>query len=307
MRSLTAEPLGTIPLREVSGLAVGLGRRGRVTVAAVGDRTATVAVADVTGALGDLQWRTFDVATMSGNRLPRKNPQLEAIAVDGARGVLLVQEHPNHGQFVEADDRSVVAQVSLEVPGAAGSELRRQWEDPQGSHTEGAVLLRGGHLLVVMEKDPTVLLEFGPDGATPIGFGSAQWNPAGEPWLVDRGEITLVAVAAWYPQPEQTGLFPDLSDAARGVLGNLVLLSDQGSSVVVVPPHQPAAEPFAGTFRASDVWHLTGIAAKPEGVAVLPDGDVLVACDRRKVAENLFVVRRADWDRRDGRPAQPLA
>jgi hypothetical protein len=37
-------------------------------------------------------------------------------------------------------------------------------------------------------------------------------------------------------------------------------------------------------------------ADRPEGPVVLPDGDVLIACDMRAAdAENLFLVASADW------------
>jgi hypothetical protein len=61
----------------------------------------------------------------------------------------------------------------------------------------------------------------------------------------------------------------------------------------------PAGDPYRGEFDADRIWQLSGIRAKPEGLAVLPDGAVLVACDRRKVKPNLFVIPREAWDTPD--------
>jgi hypothetical protein len=41
---------------------------------------------------------------------------------------------------------------------------------------------------------------------------------------------------------------------------------------------------------------MAGIKDKPEGIVVLENLDVLVACDRRKPTKNLFVIPRAEWD-----------
>jgi hypothetical protein len=158
------------------------------------------------------------------------------------------------------------------------------------------VLLRDGHLRVVKEKDPAALVEFGPAGRAPRGFGPGRWLGPDEAWAVGEGEVDLVALAAWYPAGEVIRACPDLSDAAVGPAG-LVVLSDRGSSFAVVGAHDPAPEPFEGQFTADLVVRVTGLEDKPEGVVVLPDGDVLIACDIRRGSDpNLYLVQRADWD-----------
>ena len=110
-------------------------------------------------------------------------------------------------------------------------------------------------------------------------------------------------VAAWAPTDAMAEVCPDLSDAAAAPNGALVLLSDQGRSIAVVPDGagSPAPDPFGGSFEATAVWRMSGL-KKPEGIVVLPDLDVLVACDERKLTKNLFVIRRTEWDR-DAEPA----
>ncbi|MCU0300383.1 MAG: hypothetical protein MUF35_02115 [Candidatus Nanopelagicales bacterium] len=291
-----AEPLDAIPLEEVSGLTHAVSADGVVTIAAIGDRAARIAIARVRAGDHQPTWEVLDLTEAQGTAIPAKDPQLEALATDGAGGVLLVQEWPNRAEYIDGPSRGVVVGLTLEVPDVPGTqELRRSWDDAEGSHAEGAVLLRDGHLLVVKEKHPAALVEFGPPGDAPGGFGPERWHPYGERWARGTGEQVLVALAAWYPDDALAQACPDLSDADEAPDGRLVVLSDQGMALAVVGPQVPAEQPFAGTFGADAVWELHGISAKPEGVAVLPDGVVLVACDRRKAKRNLFVVRAVPW------------
>lgn len=308
-----ADPLPPVPLREVSGLAVAEDAAGTLTLVAIGDREAVVAWASVEHGPDDLDWHTDDLSGLAGTRIPHRDPQLEAVAADGCGGVLLVQEWPNRAELVDAPNRRVTADVDLVVPpDGQWAPLHRAWQDPHGSHAEGVVLLRGGRLLVIAEKDPAALVEFGPAGAAPGGFGPGQWLPAGQRWLpatpaagasgsagadpaVGEGTVVLTALAAWYPDRELCDACPDLSDATVGIYGNLALLSDKGHTVALVAPHRPADDPAAGVATAVVVVDVEGLADKPEGLALLPNGDILIACDRPKARDNLFVIRRAAW------------
>lgn len=233
-----ARPLGSIPLPEVSGLALGEGADGEPRLLAIGDRAARVAWASIADGLDDLRWHVTDLAPAAGSWFGGSDPQLEAIAADGHGHVLLVREHPNRAELLDLEARRPLARVQLEMPDTPDlGPLAASWRDPDGSHAEGVVLLRGGRLLVVKEKDPAALVEFGPVGEAPWGFGPERWLAPGESWDVAHESVTLAALAVWYPEPGLRRACPDL----------------------------------------------------------LPDGDLLVACDRRREAENLFVVRRGDW------------
>jgi hypothetical protein len=309
IRDVVAERLGAVPLPEVSGLAIGLNRDARTTVAAIGDHAATIAWAELGESIEDLEWQTLSLQEAQGTQIPASDPQLEAIAVDADVRILLVQEFPCRAEYIDARSRRVLAHIALEIPDGVGSEvLRESWRDPDGSHAEGVVMLRDRHLLVVKEKDPVALLEFAPVGDAARGFGGDRWLDAGQTWWEGIGadgaqDVTLVLVAAWAPTDVMTTACPDLSDAAAAPNGALVLLSDQGRSIAVVPDGtgSPARDPFDGSFEAISVWRISGL-KKPEGIVVLPDLDVLVACDRRKLTKNLFVIRRTEWDR-DTQPA----
>ena len=223
MRNVTvkARAVGSIPLAEVSGLAHGSGPGGTPVLVAIGDRAGVVAWASTESARVGGPWETFGLGSGSGTRITDGAAQLEAVAIDGAGGVLLVQEAPNRAEFIDSAQRRVVAEVTLVMPDESEARgyrrLRTSWLDPDCSHAEGAVLLRDGHLLVVKEKDPAALLEFGPAGQAPGGFGPDRWLGPNEAWSVGEGAVELVALAAWYPDAELARACPDLSDADVGV------------------------------------------------------------------------------------------
>jgi hypothetical protein len=295
-----AELVGSVPVPEVSGMALGLDREGVLTLAAVGDRSTVIAWASVAHGYADLEWQSIELAGLPGTRIPAVDPQLEAVAVDGQRRLVVVQEHPCRAEVIDAPTRRLIAHVQLAVAQGAPESIARSWADPHSSHAEGVVLLKDGHLLVVKEKDPVAVLEFGPAGSAPRGFGPGRWLDAGEGWAVPAGEppvaVTLELLAAWWPTEDLLSVCPDLSDATVGLRGNLVLLSDLGRSIAIVPGTVPAQDPMGGVLVATSAYRMGGIAKKPEAVVVLPDGDVLVACDRRKPRKNLFVIRREAWD-----------
>jgi hypothetical protein len=299
IRDVVAEELPAIPLPEVSGLAVGLNRDARATVVAIGDHAATITWAELGESIEDLDWQTLSLREAQGTQIPATDPQLEAIAVDAAVRVLVVQESPCRAEYIDGPSRRVLAHIDLEIPDGMGpADLRESWRDPDGSHAEGVVLLKDQHLLIVKEKEPAALLEFAPAGQPAGGYGGDRWLDAGQTWWEGIGEgaaedVTLVLVAAWMPTDAMSDACPDLSDAAAAPNGSLVLLSDQGRSIAEVPAQGPADDPFTGLFEATSVWRMSGV-KKPEGIAVLPNFDVLVASDRRKTSKNLFVIRRAE-------------
>ncbi len=305
IRRVRVSRVGRIPLTEVSGLTTSVDAAGQPILLAVGDAAAVVAWAPV----DDLatSWQTESLAGLRGSEVEGRSPQLEAIAADGCGGLLLVQESPNRGEFVDVAAREVVAQIELVMPDVAGAgsgcgsvavglaDLARSWADEDCSHAEGAVLLADGRLLVIKEKDPSAVIEFGPAGAEPLGFGAQRWLARGAAWQPGAGEIRLVALAAWYPEPDLHDLMPDFSDAAVH-RGRLLLLSDQGEAVAVIAGATPGGDLFDGRLTAEHAVRLKGLADKPEGLAVLPDGDLVVACDLRTAkADNLYGVPLLEW------------
>jgi hypothetical protein len=274
-----------VPLREVSGICLRRGRKGQMSLIAVGDRVAKVAWLSLPPSdSGPLDWSTTSVAKVSGSKLPKNDPQSEAVCTDGAGRVLFLQESPPRVELVDFEDSRVVASISLSVPGR--SQLARSWSDPKGSRGEGVVLLRGGHLLVAKEKDPAALIEFGPAGAKSRGLIQGGTLAGGARWPIADGEHRFVALATWWPDKALDKSCADYSDLEIGPDGRLYLLSDKSAVIARLDDLTPGG----GTATLTASWKLDDLDGKPEGLAFAADGRAVVALDTPKRRNNLVLL-----------------
>ena len=273
-----------VPLREVSGICLRRGPGGELTLLALGDRAATAAwIVEPADDPARLDWQRVDLTGIEGTRLPMDDPQIEAVCADGTGRVLLLQEWPPRTELIDPATRRVAASVALEVPG--DDRIARSWSDHRSSHGEGAVLLARGHLLIAKEKDPSVLLEFGPPGEAPIGFSRGGGLPPGEAWAIGPGDHRYVPLAAWSPDTALAKACADFSDLEIGPDGHLYLLSDKTSSIARLSDLVPAG----GTVSAAATWRLGDQGGKPEGLAFTPNGRAIVGLDTRKARHNLVL------------------
>lgn len=263
-----------IPLKEVSGLAVAPLPRGSCLIA-VGDHGPDVALAPLdTGRMTG--WDVIDLSTL---RQPDGSPrfeQAEAVAADGRQQVLVLIEDPALLLVLDTLNRRITHAYPLD--GGEHDGLGDTWRDDASSRGEGMVLLRNGHVLVLKEKRPAGLLEFGPPGDLPLGISSDSLHSLGEDWTPPTSD-RLVALA-WWPVDDTLA---DLSDAEIGPDGCLYVLSDQSNAIAQLALPLPAHAVAAYTR----VWALPDDIEKAEGLTFLPDGSALVAVDRSDVGRNL--------------------
>lgn len=242
--------IADVPLREVSGLAVQGSR-----LLAVGDRDPVVFAAE----LGSwpLQWHGIDLSALD---LPEGGSQFEAIESVGDHTVLVLQEQPARVLHLDINGPALIATSELVVP--EGHPLREAWLGDRSSRGESLLALTGGGLLVIKEKTPPAILEFGPLGPPHVEV-AATW------WL---GEDTVAAL-------------PDISDVTAGPDGRLYVLSDQGSAIGRLPAVLP---PGSDSVDVDAVWRIAGKPAKAEGLVILPDGTPLVGLDTKSPRRNLL-------------------
>lgn len=267
---LAVRDVADIPLREVSGLAIRPAGQG-LELLAVGDHDPVLFTAPMRE--WPLDWRGTDLA---GLDLPEGGRQFEAVAVVDDRTVLILQEQPARVLCIDTSVPAVVGTMMLDVP--VGHRLRESWLGDRSSRGESLVVTGHGHLIVVKEKDPPAILEFGPAGATPVG------------WQRGRGVVAprsgdLTVLATWWLSDRLAQTFPDVSDATIGPDGRLYLLSDQGSAICRLPD---SLEPAGGTVDADAVWRIAGRPAKAEGLVLLADGTPLVGLDTKSPRKNLL-------------------
>jgi hypothetical protein len=187
-----------VPLHEVSGICLRRGGNGPMSLVAVGDRVSKVAWFSLPRRDGgQIDWKTSDIAKLSGSMLPKDDSQIEAVCADGQGRVLLLQETPPRVELIDPKALKVVTSIDLAVEGR--DEIARSWSDPKGSRGEGMVLLPGGRLLVAKEKRPAAFIEFGPPHSRSRGLVRGGALADGERWPIKKGRHRFVALAIWLP------------------------------------------------------------------------------------------------------------
>lgn len=257
-----------VPLREVSGLALCDGR-----LLAVGDHDPVLFSAPLEPF--PLRWEGTDLA---GLALPDGGTQFEAVQPAGERTVLILQEQPARVLLIDLTARSLLATLDLEVPD--GHRLREAWLGDRSSRGESLILTARGHLLVVKEKGPAAILEFGPAGDVPVG-----WRRGGQTEPPTAGDATLTVLSTWWLDDALANQLPDISDATVGPDGCLYLLSDQGSAIARLPD---VLAPGGGDVGAAAVWRIAGRPDNAEGLVILADGTPLIGLDTKGPRRNLL-------------------
>ena len=257
-----------VPLRELSGLALA----GQDHLLAVGDSDPVVFTAALQW---PLRWRGVD---LSGLGLPDGGTQFEAVQAVGADAALVLQEQPARVLFLDLAAPALLATLVLEIP--PEHPLHEEWLGDRSSRGESILLAAGGHLLVIKEKNPAAVLEFGPPGDPPLG-----WRRGELPTPPAPADAALTVLATWRLGASTAERLPDISDATVGPDGCLYLLSDQGSAIARLPD---ALDPGGGTIDAGAIWRIAGRPEKPEGLVILPDGTPLVGLDTKSPRSNLL-------------------
>src|SRR6516165_11910973 len=277
-----------VPLRELSGICLRRSRNGRMSLIAVGDQIAKIAWFSLSRSDGArIDWHTKSIAKLSGSKLPKHNPQIEAVCADGGGRVLLLQETPARVELIDLKALEAVASIDLVVEGR--DEIARAWSDPNGSRGEGVVLLPGGHLLVAKEKKPAALIEFGPPDSPSRGLARGGALADGERWPIKNGHHRFVALAIWLPDKRLGKTCDDFSDLEIGPDGYLYLLSDKSSTIARIDDLTAGG----GTAALLDAWRLGDLDGKPEGLTFTAQGRAIVGLDTRKPRQNLVLLEPA--------------
>ena len=277
-----------LPVVEASGVAVRQTERGAV-VLVIGDRTSEVGVC-VVGPGGRLDdWTTIDLAELPGWPPASGDSQFEAIAADGGSLVAVMREDPPVVLVADTGTREFRAEIRLTAP--AGSVIDGQWDDAS-SRGEGLVFLRGGRLLVAQEKRPRALIEFGPVGAEPKGLSSDHFLGPGEAWDAPSGRVDFVPLSMWKLKSAAKKALRDISAIGTDTEGNLWLLSDKSQRVGRLGLDDPLD---AGDHEVRDLDEILDLptgAEKPEGIAAIGDGRVLVVLDTPATSGHGMIVTR---------------
>jgi hypothetical protein len=190
----------------------------------------------------------------------------------------VLQEQPARVLYIDLSGPTLVGTFLLDVP--EGHRLRQGWLGDRSSRGESLLLTERGHLLVVKEKDPPAILEFGPPGDAPVG-----WRRGVAPTSPVPGNSRLTVLATWWLGDRMQQELPDISDAAVGPDGRLYLVSDQGGTIARLPD---VLDPSGGTVEPTATWRIAGSPQNAEGLVILADGTPLIGLDTKSPRDNLL-------------------
>jgi uncharacterized protein YjiK len=244
---------------------------GHAELLAVGDEdfalvTATLTSDELVGArrheLGD----ALDDDVRDGD----SGSEWEAIAVDPQGRVLVVSESSATVVVLAAKLDAQVRTIELDVANGPDRRARKLLDD-ENAGPEGIVVLDDGHLLAAKQRNPILLIEFGPrDAATP----------------------QMVPLRSWRLREEDEKDVESVNDLALDGEGRLHAISSRTRCVYELRPRADDDE-----LRIGRRWRLpeeieSGKDRRAEGLAFDGQDRPVVAIDSRQPGENAFILGR---------------
>lgn len=287
MTGLQIVGVHNIPLREVSGL----GRRSPpgsddLQVIAVGDADFTLVLGGIGHSDEDSKFESVNLRRVVGAPDPEQSSEWEAADGDSTGRVFILQENPSKILVVNAAlDRLL---CTIDVPFRPPDELVGVWDTAPNSQAEGLVLLRNGHVLVAKERDPAVLMEFGPDRQDAEGVSPGHvFSTSDEFPTPTERQVRFQPLAVWTLDSQASSEIHDISDVAVGPDDRLYVLSDESRCIARV---EPDLQPTEKRLSITRLWQLPPELKQPEGLVIDGDMTPIVAIDRDERDKNLYVL-----------------
>jgi uncharacterized protein YjiK len=287
-QTLSVEARYRIPIPEVSGLALLPRDSPGIDVYAVGDSSHRIGRLTLDLPSDSARIDTVDATGLFGGNAAAAS-QWEAAATDGRGRLCVLAEVSSHVSCFHEDLQKLSASFTLD-PSSVKS-LDKLWKKDPNSRGEGMVLMKRGHLLLLKEKRPSLLVEFGPAGDLPIGYGHDTFLTPGEEFVYPTRD-RLVALKVWQFSKHLATLARDASDLTIGPDGRVYMLSDESAIVIRL---EERLKPDQTELHASAAWKLPAEIVKPEGLVVDKELHPWVAVDsKEKDQPNLFRLTRVE-------------
>lgn len=269
--------------RELSGLAL-RGSKNHPELLLISDSGYKVLSIAYNGGFSAKQY-FYDLKDLIDTPDKNGRSQWEAIAVDQDH-VFVLEENPGR-VFVFNRDLTILEQtLILKVP--KSSPVYTTWEKDPNSRGEGLVLLKNGHILIMKEKDPVQLIEFGPAGNSSSGFRPGDAAGPGDKWPPAAGKnIDFVPLKVWDIGETSRDLLKDASELTTGPDGKLYALSDQAECIVAI---ENVLKKTEERFKIKQSWRLPTKITKPEGMIFDDKFAPLVTSDLSGIDRNLFLL-----------------
>ncbi|MEO7560091.1 MAG: hypothetical protein ABIT23_07560 [Nitrosospira sp.] len=313
-KTLTIAEEFNVPIAELSGLAItrtlkdksgngSVGTGGEsINLYAVGDASYEIARFRIDGASGAAIINAQDVADIVRER-KADTSQWEAIATDGRDTLCILSE--SGSEISCLDHRLEHHRGSFTLDVSSIGHLNAAWKARPNSRGEGMILMKKGHVLVLKEKQPAMLIEFGPEGDSPMGYGPAAFlqddeeftglrTDFEEPIVYRANRATfpfqrrLVALKTWEFSEHLRELATDASEIALGPDGSVYLLSQESATLIrlqkILKPDEDKVSLDRGAY-----WNLPAGLEKAEGLAIDDDMHPWIGIDIKQASKpNLF-------------------
>ena len=184
-RELVVTDWYNVPIAELSGLAIaraveatrGAADMDSIRLYAIGDATYDVASLIINSSSGHVSISLSNAAPVLGKHggAPRNGrPSRPTTWISYA----CWREKQSEVSCLDLSLRKDLGTFKLDVSGIKGSTAPGRTEP--NSRGEGMILMKNGHVLVLKEKQPSMLIEFGPKGDLPMGYGPDTFLAHGE-------------------------------------------------------------------------------------------------------------------------------
>jgi hypothetical protein len=216
----------------------------------------------------------------------------EGVACDGAGRVLVLQEGPSRVLVLAPEldrlERVVGLVVARDQPG-----FGPEWAEDDNARGEGLLPMARGHLLVVKQKEPVCLIEFGPPRDEPLGVGPRSLLGREEelelPAAGRARGLRFEVLGWWLLSRRAAKRLESANDLALDGRRRLLLVSSLSHRVARIATPLDPAEHEAAVEEDWRVPELGGGRSRPEALCLIP-GAVLVGYDRRDAGDNLAVL-----------------
>jgi hypothetical protein len=275
-----------LDLEQVSALCVRRDGSGAEELVAVGDEDFAVLKAAVDdGRLSQQETEKVGDALHD----PSGNSDWEAVATDATGRVFAIAESSAAVIVLSRSLRKQLHRIVLKAEEGPDKRARKLLEgDNRGP--EGFLLRAGGHVLVVKQRKPILLIEFGPRQDRVRGLGAgARLGPDGEFELSGGDKTKLFPLHSWKLSNEEA--VGSANDLAIDAEGRLYAISSRTYCIYEITPETD------DTIVAAPMWSLptdvrAGKDRNAEGLAFAGRDRPIVALDVKDTDDNAFVLER---------------
>jgi hypothetical protein len=296
-RATTCRAAYELDLGEISALCLRGGSNGRGELLAVGDEDFAIHVAAVDrDSLGERRRESVRKALPDKVAEAKGGSQWEAVAADGAGRVFVLRESPATVFVFSRNLDELEHTIHLEIEDSDNAAARQLLDDPNFG-PEGMLLFNGGHLLLVKQKDPIVLIEFGPEDERAHGLSADAYLPIDESFELSGGsETKLAALASSELASSAEKTAKSANDLALDHRGRLHAISSKSRCL-----YELDRASGKDGISIAHVWDVpvelkAGGDRKAEGLAFDGEGRPIVALDVSGKGENAYVLDPLDRD-----------